>query len=186
MNIQLTSNAANILLALARMPVDLLNAIRRDLDEQNQLTVAHIQVNRLSGKGPFDPSLGKLGVRSNRYRQSVRRSPAVITGNSVHSAIGTNLKPYPELHEFGADFTRKAGSVRLRTDASGALTGRGPNGRLATFAGRRHKRVKVVGFAAHGVKVPARAPLQRGLADKAPDYGRRLSTTIVSTWNAAA
>lgn len=186
MNIPLTSNATNILRALARMPADMLAAMKRELDEQNQLTVGHIQANRLSGKGPFDPSLGKLGVRTNRYRQSVRRSPAIITGSSISSAIGTNLKPYPTIHEFGGAFTRKAGSVRLRTDASGALMRRGPNGRLATFAGRRHKRAKVVHFDAHGVKVPARAPLQRGIADKAPDYARRLPTAIVSTWNQRA
>ncbi len=177
MNIPLSSNAAEALKRMNRLDEALRADLRDSLDEISAVTVSHIKENRLSGKGPFPAAQHKLGVKTNRYRNSLRFTPAQWRGDALISAIGTNLQPYPGMHEHGATFTRKGGHVRLRTDASGELMLR--NGRLATFAKRTHQRVRNVSYEAHQVKVPARAPLRHGLEDMQPRIGQHLSATVL-------
>ncbi len=177
MNLPLSSNAAEALRRMDRLNENLRKELRDSLDEISAVTVSHIKENRLSGKGPFPAEQGKLGVRTNRYRNSLRFTPAQWVGDALITAIGTNLTPYPGFHEFGATFTRKGGHVRLRTDASGELMLR--NGRLATFAKRTHQRVRTVSYDAHPVKMPARAPLQHGIADMQPRIGQHLSAAVL-------
>lgn len=185
MNILLTSSAQAILAGLNAAPRRILQSVATALDTQNELTVSHIKEKRLSGKGPFPASEGKLGVKTNRLRNSLRRSRAVITGNRVDSAIGTNVE-YAGPHEFGAVITRKpfSGVVRLRTNADGSLLRNARNG--ARFASLRHKRAKEVAFSSQGysITMPARRPIGRGIEDKQADYGQRLSDAIVAGWNA--
>lgn len=188
MNIPLTSNAQAILAGLNAAPRRILGAVARALDEQNELTVGHIKEQRLSGKGPFPASEGKLGVKTNRLRNSLRRSRAVVTGNSVDSAIGTNVE-YAGIHEFGGVITRQPFStvVRLRTNADGSLLRNRRNG--AVFAGRRHKRaVEVLGGRgrSYTITMPARRPIGSGIEDMQAAYGTRLSDAIVTAWNAPA
>jgi hypothetical protein len=177
--VQLTTSAENILRKI-RDPRRLLVAVEAELDVLNQLTVDHIKTTRLTGQGPFPAEQGKLGARTGRYRNSLRRSRAEVRPSGIFSSIGTNLRPYPFIHEFGAEFMRKGGQVALRTNADGSLLRTARNG--ARFAGRKHKRVRIVPFGEHKVKVPARAPLQHGIADKLPQYGPRLSTAIERFW----
>jgi hypothetical protein len=148
----------------------MLAALAREMDGQNQLTLSHIMRHRLTGRGPFPPSEHKLGVVTGRLRGAAWASPAAISGNTITSAIGDNVG-YAWLHEHGADFTRKGGKVRLRTDRSGNLIRHGVNGKLATFARASHKRVKEVAFGAHQVHVPARAPFWTGIQERLPEVG---------------
>jgi phage gpG-like protein len=67
-------------------------AIARAMDEQNELTVSAIQREKLSGQ--------VLRVRSNRLRGSIRRNAATVSGETVTSAIGSNVK-YAAIHEYG-------------------------------------------------------------------------------------
>ncbi|KAF0176439.1 MAG: phage virion morphoproteinis protein [Limisphaerales bacterium] len=185
MNLPLTSNARQILAELHGKPRRIMQAIAAALDTQNELTVSHIKEKRLSGKGPFPASEGRLGVKTNRLRNSLRRSRAVISGSAVDSAIGTNVE-YAGIHEFGGLISRKpfSGVVRLRTNADGSLLRNARGG--ARFAGLRHKRTRDAAFssAGHSTTMPARRPIGSGIEDKAPDYSRRISDAIVTAWNA--
>ena len=142
-------------------------AIAREMDYQNQLTVARIQAGHLSG--PTSDS--SLSVRTNRLRSSANASKAVMAGTTVVSTIGSNVV-YAAVHEFGAVIQRtvKAGSVKLRTNKQGNLLRRG---NLATFAGRNHKSFKTVQFKggkSYTITIPARAPFGHGIADRLPEY----------------
>lgn len=165
-------------------PARLLPVLAKTLDTENDLTVDHIKSKYLSfGKGE-PPTKEGLRVQSNRYRQSLRHSNATITAQGLTSSIGTNIKnkgfSYPRLHEFGGTVTlpERIGAVRLKTDARGQLILRG--GRLATFAKNTSKRAKVVAFvaSAHSKTYPARAPIQRGINDRLPEYGKAFLAAI--------
>jgi phage gpG-like protein len=153
-------------------------AIAREMDYQNQLTVAQIQRGHLSG--PTTDS--SLSVRTNRLRGSVRASSAVATGTGVVSSIGSNVV-YAAAHEFGAliHHPARSGSVRLRTDRNGQLL---RNGNLAIFAAGRHKRAVTRDYKAeaYDVTIPARAPFGHGIADRAEEYGQGISSAIVNYW----
>lgn len=163
-NIELSPELRAVMAAMT--PQALGKALVVGLDEAAQLTVGSIQAKRLSGRGPFPPVEGRLGVRSGRLRGSIRASKAVVGEAGASVTIGTNVK-YAAIHEFGGTYTRKVkpGTVRLATDRAGNLVKRG---NLATFAKRRNSRAREVAFTGGGsytVNVPARAPIGHGVAD---------------------
>ena len=84
----------------ADMPQELPRAIKRGMDRALQVVAGRIVAERLSGKGPFPPALHQLGEKTGRLRRSVRAEPAVISGNDVTGAIGSNVV-YASAHEFG-------------------------------------------------------------------------------------
>jgi phage gpG-like protein len=183
--IELSGDALAVLPKIADRP-GLARALARAMDQQNLSTVSHIQQARLSGVGPFPPAQGRLGVRSQLLRSSLRPSKAVISGDAIASAIGTPVK-YAALHEFGGVVKRVllAGSVRLRTDRQGNLLRQGKNGKLAVFAKRSHKLASTVAYSGgkrYDAVYPERAPIRRGIADKAADYSAKLSTTVIDFW----
>ncbi len=79
-----------------------------------------------------------------------------------YALVGSNLV-YAAIHHHGGDIQRegRAGTVRLRTDAKGALLRQGKNGKLAVFARRSHKRAAERSFEAkaYTIKMPARPAL---------------------------
>jgi len=165
--------------------VDVLRGLRDTMDEQNQLTIGHTRQARLTGKGPFPVSEGRLGVRTNRLRSSLRAAKASITGNSVVSSIGSNVE-YAAIHEFGGAIRRMvlAGSVRLRTDAKGNLLSSGAFRGAAMFASAKHKRFTTrqwAGGKRYEVNIPARAPITHGIKDRKRDYERAMSQSIIDT-----
>lgn len=146
----------------------MLSALAREMDRQNARTISHISRKQLSfpKTGPTQPH--GLRHKSGRLKGAIWASAARVSGSAITSDIGDNVK-YARLHEFGADFTRKGGKVRLRTDKSGALMGQKTNGRLAVFAKRSHKMAREVAFGAHPVHVPARAPFWTGIQERVPE-----------------
>lgn len=144
-------------------------ACARELDYQNQLTIANIQRGHLSG--PTGPA--SLSVRTNRLRSSVNASKAIILGTGVTSTIGSNVV-YAKAHEFGAEIERHvmAGVMRVKTNKAGKLARQGKNGKLLVFAGRRDKHFTHV--AAKGatwkITIPARAPIANGIIERQPEY----------------
>ena len=151
---------------LDKLTPNVLNGVARGMDEANQVTIGVIQKDFLSfpKSGPTTPD--GLRVITNRLRGSIRASKAVISGDTVQSAIGSNVK-YAALHEFGGTIKHKAraGIVRLRTDRAGNLL-RQVNGKLAVFAKKTHKQAKEVSYQgqAYTVTYPERAPIRRGIA----------------------
>lgn len=157
-------------------------AVARAMDFQNDLTLSQIRTHHLSG--PTTDS--SLSVRSSFLRGHSYTTKARPTGNGIVSAIGSNVR-YAAIHEFGGVIKRqvKPGEVKLRTDAKGNLVRHGANGRLATFAGRTHKRFKTVKYAGgktYEIHIPTRAPFGHGIADRADEYGAAISSAIINYW----
>lgn len=183
--IELTDQAKIVLAKLPALPSQMLMAIARTMDEENQLTIANIQANHLTGQGPFPPDQHRLGVRTNRLRSSVSSSAPVINGNQVDSSIGSNVV-YAAIHEFGGRINKQArqAKVRLRLDARGALVRQAGHAHLAVFAGKQHKRAKEmdVTIGAHAIEMPERAPFRTGIQERSKNYARSISRAIVGVW----
>lgn len=161
----------------------LLQAMAKELDRQNLLTVAGIQRRRLTGQGPFPPSQQRLGIVTGRLRAAVAPGLAFIDGETIHSSIGCSVK-YAWIHEHGGviKMPPRKGSVRLRTDKAGNLLRHGKNGKLATFAKAGHKRVKEVQFEskAYEIHMPPRAPIWAGIMDRKEDSARGIAKSVTA------
>lgn len=164
-----------------------LMVVAKELAIQNDLTVSHLVQNRLTGRGPFDPSEHKLGERTHLLRRSARATKPVINGDSVESSIGSNVK-YAGIHEFGGTIKRVllAGSVRLATDRKGNLLRQGKNGKLAVFARPSRKSVQTISFAGgkrYEITIPARAPFRTAIEDRRVATSTAISAAIVAYVN---
>lgn len=184
--IELTAEALEL---LGRMKdPEVLGAVAREMDAQNQLTIAHISSARMKGNNgkSWPAELHVLGIRTNRYRASLRNSAARVSGDQVQSAIGSNVK-YAGIHEFGGRIKvgARKGTARLRTDKSGTLVRQKGYAHLAVFARAGHKRVKEVAYEAkaHEIVIPERAPVRSGIEDRKKEYGLGVSRAIVSFWS---
>ena len=95
------------------LPTEIPQAIKRGMDRALGVVRGRLQRDRLAGHGPFPPSEHRLGEVSRSLQQSVHEEPAVIRGNEVTGAIGSNVTNrgvnYALVHEFGVRFTTKKG-----------------------------------------------------------------------------
>lgn len=161
--------------------------VARALDAENQLTIAHISTVRMRGNDgkSWPVELHVLGIRTGRFYKSLRHSRAVVSGEQVDSAIGSNVK-YAGIHEFGGTIKvgARKGVARLRENKGGTLVRQPSNGNLAVFARKTHKRVKQVAYEAkaHDIEIPARAPVTHGIQDRAADYGASVSAALLNFW----
>jgi phage gpG-like protein len=184
--IDLTPEAKRIVANLQTLPPKVVQSIARAMDLSNQLAIAKIQTDHLTGRGPYPVDQHKLGVVTSRLRGSVRASAATIHGETVETAIGSNVV-YAAIHEFGGRVHHEARTVkvRLRTDAKGNLLRQLSNSHLAIFASRTHKRAKEVTSKAeaYDVDMPERAPFRTGIEESLHHYKRFVSAGIVAAWN---
>jgi phage gpG-like protein len=151
----LSHDTQEILRSFATMPQRISVAMAAAMDLENQFTVSHITENKLSESGSTT-----LAVRSNRLRKSVRATKPIISGTSISSSIGTNVK-YAAVHEYGtAPFTiRPKNKKALRFSVGGAFH----------FA----KAVRHPGF-------PARRMIGSGVEECRENYNKALSKAITS------
>lgn len=168
------SPQAQELLARVSDPRVALQAIRRGSDLANQSTIGVIQKSFLSypKSGPTTPE--GLRVITNRLRGSVRASKAVIDGDTVVSAIGSNVK-YAGVHEFGFQGSvMVGGQIRKRRVFRDFLA---KNGK----ATRRKVRVGDSYVTPHrrNVNIPARAPFRRGITRNLETIRQIVSQSIV-------
>jgi hypothetical protein len=119
-----------------QMPLELPRAIKRGMDRALPIVAGRIVERRLSGKGPFPPIQHQLGEVTGRLRRSVRAEPAVISGDTVTGAIGSNVV-YASVHEFGWSGypSFKSGVRHLRTFAERAPFRTGINENAEYIAG---------------------------------------------------
>jgi phage gpG-like protein len=184
--IELTESAKKIAAGLPTLPEQMVRAIARGMDQANQLTIAAIQRDHLTGQGPFPPAEHKLGVRTSRLRGSVNATAATVSGSSVTSIIGSNVI-YAAIHEFGGRVHHPARQVktRLRTDARGNLLRQLGHSKLAIFAAKSHQHAREVvrRGKAYDVDMPERAPFRTGIQEAMPNYTNRISAAIVAEWD---
>jgi len=186
--IGLTPQAEKLLSDMKSFPGKITEAVRTGMDKANLVVVSKIQMERLTGIGPFPVGEHKLGVskkHGGRLRGAAWATPSKVSGDTVTSSIGDNVK-YAAIHEFGGTvhIGERKGTARLRTNSRGELLRRGEHGNLATFAQRSHKQVREVKFGvrAHDVRMPERAPFRTGIKEHASEYGLAVSTAIAQVW----
>jgi phage gpG-like protein len=172
-SIQLTTEAQAILRGLKEMPANLATAVAIAMDKTNEETVGHIKEVRLTGKGPFPSSEGKLGVRTNRLRASLRPSKAVITNGIVQSAIGTNVV-YAGVHEFGFQGEEQVAAHTRQHFSKQVIFGKRKKVRGADINVRTFTRK---------MNIPARAPISRGIEECLPNYSQSISDAVADWWN---
>ena len=184
--ISLTPEAERLIAGMQTLPSRVMNYIAAAMNQENLRTVSYIQARHLTGRGPFPVAEHRLGVVTNRLRQSLWASEAQpISGNQVESAIGTNVK-YAALHEFGGviHHASRQMKVRHKLDARGNLVKQLSNEKLLVFAKAGAKRVRetTVQTKAYDTHMPERAPIRTGIAECLPKYKQTISAHIVEAW----
>ncbi len=171
--IKLDPEAEALIAKLKAIPTEGLIAMAKALDQQNHLTVGHAFRKYLSF--PKDGPTTPIGLRaiSNRLRGSYAPAPAVISGQRIESAIGSNVS-YAAVHEFGFD-----GEVGVRAHTRRLF-------RNTSSTGRRLKKkvqtgVTQVGEHTMHMHMPARAPIQHAIADRKASYGEALGRALIAT-----
>lgn len=189
--VKLTPEARQRLAQMKQFPARMAHAVAQEFDLQNEYTVGAIQEKRLSGKGPFPVSEGRLGVVTNRLRTSLRRTKAVQSGGGLIGSIGSNVI-YAGAHEFGFEgsvsvksYTRKLASGD-RFSINGAQVRRGTashimGGNLKKVA-RTASGVATVKAHTRHMHVPERAPIRKGIEERLELYVEPLSNAIVAAW----
>jgi len=196
---QFTPEAEKALAGLKQIPQRALQGIARGMDRSNQLTVGVIQKNFLNFPkgGPTSP----IGLRhqSGHLKRSLRASKAVIHGDAVTSAIGSNVK-YAGVHELGFNgrvnipaHTRKPGRSFL---VGGKLVSQRTVRDLLTKGGKVRKkagiievhgtRAVIIEVKAHTklLKLPARSPIRRGIAYNLAQTRSIVSAEVLKAMNA--
>ena len=139
-------------------PSQVLTALQRTTDRENQFTVGHIQKDYMSlpGDGPTAPD--GLRVKSNRLRGSLRASKARFGDDGIVSSIGSNVV-YAGILEDGG--TTKPHVIEAR------------NGKALFFNGVFRRRVTHPGS-----RIEGRHYAENGIRDRLPDYTRAFGETI--------
>ena len=162
-----------------------MQAVRRAMDEQNELTIGVATVKRLSFPAQGKTTPEGLRAITNILRRSIRKSDAEITGNKVLSAIGSNVR-YFAVHEFGFQGSVSVHQhlrstpqrfVQLSTGKQLSLSAASRSGLLTKKgAPRKNKLLKVLGGVG-GVRghtrkmnMPARRMIQRTIEERTTNY----------------
>jgi hypothetical protein len=178
MNITLTGDANSILGRIRNLSErGIGRASGVALDAENALTVSHIQYSRMNFPFPGSTTLEGLRSISGRLKSSVRQTAARIEGNAVVSGIGSNVE-YMGVHEFGFEGDVMVSPHTRRVESRNVVR-IGPRGGKKTIA---EGIAQVRSFTRH-MRLPERAPIRRGIEDRAANYTQRISQEIVHAWN---
>lgn len=175
-DIKLSGDALAILPRITDKP-GLFRAIAREIDLQNEFTIAHIQSKKLSG--PTSPTT--LSVRTGLLRRSIRRTNAVVTATGAQGSIGSNVA-YAGVHEFGFQ-----GSVQVPEHERKIVVG------TATAFTKSGKKKKIIvggktTVSAHSrqMNFPARRFIFSSLEERAHAYSAGLGGAIMRFWKGGA
>ncbi len=131
------------------------------MDYQNELTIARVQEERLSGP----TSDTTLSVRTGMLRRSIRRTNAYVSPNAIISAIGSNLV-YAGPLEYGFD-----GDVAVQAHTREVATSRTKKqSPTITVQVRAHKR---------HVHITGRHYLEGTVAERMDEIGEGVSSAII-------
>jgi phage gpG-like protein len=201
--IEMTPDAQAVIAQLESFPRRMQTALRKALDLQNKLTVSTTDEKRLSEpyvkKKTMDrntsPNLRRItGTLARSLRlddENTASEAARIEGDSVVSAIGTNLR-YGAVHEFGYQGTVSVPGHQRTLARRRAFLGefvplkRGLSG--ITGATRRKTVSRVVHHDVfvrphdRDINLPARMYLSQTIESRIPQYSAALSAAIVKSW----
>jgi len=194
LTIKLTPPAEAVAARVEGFPARMMARMVEVLDLQNQETAGHVAVTKLSQRGSMT-----LGVVTNRLRPSVRPRPATLSGLTVVSSIGSNVK-YAAAHEFGfsGTVTVRAHERRFANVAGGPTQFQGARKSISmrdAASLRQTKKKKVALDFREGVShvkqhsmkmdLPARAPIRRGIEERLPSYREAMSAAVLKEWEKA-
>lgn len=195
--IQLSAEAQRLVRDLETWPARMLRAVARALDRTNEQTVGAIVRNRLSfpkgSSGLAARVAGGLRVQTGRLRRSIRKTTAVISGNAVISAIGTDVE-YAGVHEEGFEGVQHVrGHTRRFHRLGGGFKGRFITEQEFSRALRRKRRpeglsrgLSFVRPHARKVNFPARRFISGTIEEREAIYTEALSQAILDTWEGGA
>lgn len=169
--IRLQPEALKLIWHFREAPMRVLEVVRQVMDEQNQFTVGHIQRKYMSFPKQGPSTLEGLRVQTNRLRASLRAAAAQIAGTAVVSGIGSNVK-YAGVHETGFQGEVQVPAHDRRRPTTGKKSKSGEPAATGPIQVKAHTRT---------VNLPARRYISRGIEDRLPLYGKRLSEAIIQT-----
>jgi hypothetical protein len=183
---------------LIAFPGHLVTAIKRGLDNALEFGMGQALKNNFSGKGPFPPSMRRLGIGhrtrtrngtyvGGRLRASFQRSPAhEVSPGRIAAAVWSDVVYWP-IHELGS-----GGSVGVTVRAHNrrvASRSTFERVKVTTKTGKTRTKKELTAQGIGQVKshtrtinVPARAPMRTGLTNAAPEMSRRLGDSIERMW----
>ncbi len=182
--------------ALRGLPQEMIEAVARGMYKGLALALGKITRSRFTGKGPFPVPQGRLGVRSNRLRSSLRWNVtgqpgqaggerSRIEGNTVTGSMGSNVE-YAGVHEYGftgevqvRSFRRQVSPTQFVKKGLGVLKGTKKLGKEAFKAALGMESVR-----AHRrrMNVPARAPLGSGLREHGGIITQQIGAALRAAW----
>ncbi|HEX9046099.1 MAG TPA: hypothetical protein VF988_03655 [Verrucomicrobiae bacterium] len=176
-------------------------ALVKTMDTLNEETV-HYLGQRYAHRPATEPvSMDALRTISGRLFQAYRRNEAAINSDgNITSSIGNNMV-YAAIHEFGGQtkahdivarnakalaFNPGTGKFFSAQDFMQAIKGtRGNNRKIKTDLFVQENGIIFRRKVHHpGSDIPARAPIQRGIEDRLPEYGKALSKAATDFLNA--
>ncbi len=173
---------------LLTYPQDAMGAMARGMDKGLQLLLGVITRERFTGEGPFPVSDGRLGVKTNRLRLSLRSSASEIEGDTVKGALGSNTR-YFGVHEEGFEgdvnvrsFTRQVSPTQF-TKKGGGLSKEQRKTKASRETALGTETVKA--HTRH-MRMPARGPMRHGIADHGDIVPRELSRALKAFWEKGA
>jgi hypothetical protein len=175
--IRLGNSAKAVIERLATAPPRMMEAVRDTMRVQNDYTLGHIIESRLTGRGPFDPSMKRLGNISRTLIRGLWATEPKISGHTVQSAIGDNVK-YAGVHEFGFSGTVGVRPHSRRNEARDRFGLKNPKS-LGDEIKKTASGVSFVRGHQRKMNMPERAPIRTGIQDRQKEYGRAMSAAIV-------
>lgn len=160
--IRLEPDAQKILRGLSTFPARMRRNLADALNKRNELTVGYIQRTKLSQRG-----VRTLGVRTNRLRQSLRKSNATVGKRTITSSIGSNVG-YFGVHEFGFDGEV---TVSSHTRVISSVFGKPLKAPLRVTVNQHRRKMKM----------RARHMLRDGIRERQDKYIKDLSAAIHNT-----
>ncbi len=168
-----------------------LRRVQQAIDHQNELTIGAAVEKRMSFPRTSRSTPEGLRVQSGRLRRSLTRSKARLEGDSIVSAIGSNVS-YFGAHEFGFQ-----GSVTVRSHtrrnadrvqtADGSVLTAGAARRAGAFktSGKPRRGGRFVSGGSHTVKshsremnLPARQMVRKTITERAESYRTAIGTAV--------
>lgn len=164
----------------------MLGAVQRGMTRAAELVAGQIIRDRLTGEGPFPVSAHQLGVRSGRYRKSLRATPAVISGLTVTTNIGARVK-YAWAHEFGFSGNVPVKAHQRRKVALGKPNQKGKltkkdTQKLKAVLRRSGSNSALVKAHQRKVNIPERAPIRTGIKDNLATFSNEVTREVKTTF----
>lgn len=199
--LQISDRTRALLDRFRDLPAEAVQAVIKGTARAAPIILGNAVKYRFTGQGPFPFSEHRLGVRTNRLRQSLGFSrPQILDGNLVRlsfgSGVGTDAAEpvsYFAIHEFGFKGKVQVRAHTRRSVAQGPLSPKGKvtkseiNRRKTAILVKSRNNFSLVKPHTRNLNIAARAPLGTELGEERNrkvilvEVNRELSAAILGT-----